>query len=45
MSVYIKNTLGQQTIRELPFYKAIWLRLLVFLRYVKEDRPIIRFVI
>ena len=45
MSVYIKNTIGQQTVRELPFHKALWLRVLVFARYRKEERPIVRFVI
>lgn len=45
MSVYIKNVWGQQTIRKLPIYKALWLRLLVFARYRKDERPIVRFVI
>ena len=45
MEVYIKNTEGQQTVRYLPFFKAIGLRLFVFARYPKEDRPIVRFVV
>ena len=45
MSVYIKNTLGQQTVRQLPFLRAIWLRLFVILHYKAEDRPIVKFVI
>ena len=45
MNVYIKNTEGQQTVRYLPIHKALWLRILVFARYCKEDRPIVRFVI
>jgi len=45
MNVYIKNSEGQQTIRKLPLYKAIYLRLLVFARYRKDERPIVRFVI
>lgn len=45
MNVYIKNSEGQQTVRYLPLYKAIYLRLLVFARYHKDERPIVRFVI
>lgn len=45
MNVYMKNTEGQQTVRYLPFYKALYLRLLVFARYCKDERPIVRFVI
>jgi hypothetical protein len=45
MNVYIKNSEGQQTIRKLPLYKAIYLRLLVFARYHKDERPVVRFVI
>lgn len=45
MNVYLKNLEGEQTVRYLPVIKAIWLRLLVFAKYRKEDRPIVRFVI
>jgi len=45
MNVYMKNTEGQQTVRCLPFFKAIGLRIYVFARYPKAERPIVRFVI
>ena len=45
MNVYIKNCAGQQTVRYLPLHKALWLRLYVFAKYRKEERPLIRFVI
>ena len=45
MNVYMKNELGQQTVRYLPFHKALWLRIYVFARYPKSERPIVRFVI
>lgn len=45
MNVYIKNTKGEQTVRYLPFFKAIGLRLYVFARYPKTERPIVKFVI
>lgn len=45
MQVYLKNQEGQQTIRKLPLWKAVGLRLYVFAKYWKEDRPIVRFVI
>jgi len=45
MNVYLKNNEGEQTIRYLPIHRAIWLRLLVFARYRKDERPIVRFVI
>lgn len=45
MNVYIKNLEGEQTVRFLPITKAIWLRLIVFAKYTKENRPIVRFVI
>lgn len=45
MAVYMKNEFGQQTVRNLPFFKAIGLRLYVFARYPKSKRPIVRFVI
>ena len=45
MNVYLKNNEGEQTIRYLPIHRAIWLRLRVFARYRKNERPIVRFVI
>lgn len=45
MKVYIKNIWGQQTVRELPIHKAIWLRFIVFAKYNKENRAIVRFLI
>ena len=43
MNVYMKNTEGQQTVRYLPLHKALWLRIYVFARYRKEERPLVRF--
>lgn len=45
MNVYLKNIEGEQTVRYLPIIKAVWLRLVVFAKYSKKDRPIVRFVI
>jgi hypothetical protein len=45
MNVYMKNELGQQTVRYLPLHKALWLRIYVFARYPKTERPIVRFVV
>ena len=45
MNVYMKNTEGQQTVRYLPLHKALWLRIFVFARYPKAERPIVRFVV
>ena len=46
MEVYIKNWVGQQTVRTLPFHKAVWLRLIVWFKYPnKEERPKVRFMI
>ena len=45
MNVYMKNAEGQQTVRYLPLHSAIWLRFIVFIKYSKKDRPIVRFVI
>ena len=45
MNVYIKNVEGEQTVRYLPFFKALGLRIYVFARYPKAERPIVRFVI
>ena len=45
MNVYIKNEYGEQTVRHLPLLQALKLRLYVFTRYPKSERPIVRFVI
>lgn len=45
MQVYIKNIEGQQTVRELPIWQALKLRLYCFARYRKADRPIVRYLI
>lgn len=45
MNVYIKNVEGEQTVRYLPFFKALGLRIYVFARYPKAERPIVRFVV
>ena len=45
MNVYIKNLEGEQTVRFLPITRAIWLRFIVFAKYRKEERPIVKFVI
>ena len=45
MNVYMKNAEGQQTVRYLPLFRAIWLRLYVFAKYPKAERPIVRFVV
>jgi hypothetical protein len=45
MNVYIKNPQGEQTVRYLPLHKAVWLRVYVFMRYKREERPIVRFVV
>lgn len=45
MNIYLKNLEGEQTVRYLPITKAIWLRFIVFIKYRKEERPIVRFVI
>lgn len=45
MNIYLKNLEGEQTVRYLPIMKAIWLRFIVFVKYRKEERPIVRFVI
>ena len=45
MNVYMKNIEGQQTVRYLPLHKAIYLRLYVFAKYSKAERPLIRFVV
>lgn len=44
MNVYLKNLEGEQTVRYLPIMKALWLRLIVFAKYPKQDRPIVRFM-
>lgn len=45
MKVYLKNALEQQTVRDLNFIHALKLRLWVWMRYPKNERPIVRFVI
>lgn len=45
MNVYMKNLEGEQTVRNLPFLSALYLRWIVFAKYRKEDRPLVRFVI
>ena len=45
MKVYMKNEFEQQTVRSIPWYKAVWLRMYVFARYPKAERPIVRFVV
>jgi hypothetical protein len=45
MNVYIKNQYDEQTVRYLPLLQALKLRLYVFARYPKDERPIVRFVI
>lgn len=45
MNVYLKNNEGEQTVRYLPIIKALWLRFIVFAKYSKQDRPIVRFMI
>lgn len=45
MNIYLKNLEGEQTVRYLPLMTALWLRFIVFIKYHKEDRPIVRFVI
>ena len=45
MNVYLKNLEGEQTVRYLPIIQALKLRLYVFMRYQKEERPIVRFVV
>jgi hypothetical protein len=45
MKVYIKNVAQEQTVRELPFTHALWLRWKVFTMYAKKGRPIVRFLI
>ena len=45
MKVYLKNELEQQTVRDLNFIQALKLRLWVWMRYPKNERPIVRFVI
>ena len=45
MKVYIKNMAQEQTVRDLPFTHALWLRMTLFFRYEKKYRPIVRFMI
>lgn len=48
MKVYIKNVYKQQTVRDLPFFKAIYMRFIGWFLYRTkelEERPVIRFLI
>lgn len=45
MKVYIKNQFQQQTVRQLPIIQALKLRLYVLMKYQKEERPIVKFMI
>ena len=45
MKVYLKNEYGQQTVRDLDLFQALKLRIWVWMRYPKTERPIVRFVI
>ena len=45
MKVYIKNQFQQQTVRNLPIFQAIKLRLYVFMKYQGEERPIVKFLV
>ena len=45
MKVYIKNVWHQQTVRDLPITQAIKLRFWSFVKYKKDERPIVRFLI
>jgi len=46
MEVYIKNWVGQQTVRKLPLLQALKLRFVVWFKYPnKEERPKVRFMI
>lgn len=45
MKVYLKNEFEQQTVRDLDFIQALKLRIWVWIRYPKTERPIVRFVI
>lgn len=48
MKVYIKNVYKQQTVRDISFFKAIYLRIAcwyVFIAKEQEEKPIIRFLI
>lgn len=44
MKVYFKNLQGEQTVRDLPFFTALWLRWKLFFRYNAEERPTMRFM-
>lgn len=45
MKVYMKNIYQQQTVRDIPLMKALWLRWKVFIDYRKKERPTIRFLL
>lgn len=45
MKVYMKNIYQQQTVRDLPLFQILKLRFYAFVKYPKDERPIVRFVI
>ena len=48
MKVYIKNVYGQQTVRDISFFRAIHLRIACWYAFItqkQEEKPIIRFMI
>lgn len=45
MMVYIKNQAGQQTVRDLRWWDAIYMRIILWHRYPKDKRPIVRFLV
>lgn len=45
MMVYIKNQAGQQTVRDLRAWDAIKMRIYLFMKYTKENRPIVKFLV
>lgn len=48
MKVYIKSVYKQQTVRDIPFFKALYMRFCGWFLYRSKDieeRPVIRFLI
>lgn len=48
MKIYIKNIYHQQTVRDMPFFKALYLRFCTWFLYKTkktEERPVIHFMI
>lgn len=43
MKVYIKNEVGQQTVRELPLFQALKLRFYASIRF-KNDGVVVKFL-